>query len=181
MADFNQAFNYLMKWEDDGLTGRVTTDDGGRTRFGIAERYHPSLTATGFFDVMPKAQAIETAKSTYQNAEWHAMAGDKIAVQALANKMLSLGVDIGIVAVIRWAQEAAGVHVDGQVGPDTLAAWNKATGPTGAGAAFHAISIDAEAHYRQRADVDPADKKYLNGPNAWLARAQDPATEVAAV
>lgn len=173
MADFNQAFNYLMKWEDDGLTGRVTKDDGGRTRFGIAERYHPYLTATGFFDVMPNAKAIELAKSAYEHAEWHAMSGDKIASQALANKMLSLGVDIGIVAVIRWAQEAAGVHVDGQVGPDTLAAWNKDSG-----AAFHAISIDAEAHYRQRADVEAADRRYLGG---WLARAQDPATEVIAV
>lgn len=173
MADFNQAFNYLMKWEDDGLTGRVTKDDGGRTRFGIAERYHPYLTATGFFDEMPKVIAIELAKSTYQHAEWHAMAGDKIASQVLANKMLSLGVDIGIVAVIRWAQEACSLTVDGQVGPQTLAAWNK-----DAGAAFHAISIDAEAHYRQRADVEPADRRFLIG---WINRAKDPAAEVVPV
>jgi lysozyme family protein len=173
MADFNQAFDYLMRWEDDGLTGRVTKDAGGRTRFGIAERYHPYLTSTGFYDSMPKEEALMLAKDTYQHAEWHAMAGDKIASQELANKMLSLGVDLGIVAVIRWAQEAVGADVDGQAGPATLAAWN-----ADSGAAFHAISIDAEAHYRQRADVDAADKRFLQG---WMRRAQDPATEAAQV
>jgi lysozyme family protein len=164
MADFNVAFAYLMKWEDDGLTGRVTKDDGGRTRFGIAERYHPDLTQTGFYDLMPKDDAVLLAKETYERGEWHAMQGGKILSQELANKMLSLGVDLGMLAVIRWAQEAVDVTVDGQAGPQTIAAWNKH-----AGAAFHAISIDAEAHYRHRADVDPADQKYLHGPNAWLA------------
>jgi lysozyme family protein len=178
MADFDQAFAYLMKFEDEGLSGRVTKDAGGRTRFGIAERYHPELTHSGFYDDMSKYEALLLAKETYQQHEWHAMQGDKISSQELANKMLSLGVDIGIVAVIRWAQEAAHVDVDGQVGPATLAAWNKATGATGTGAVFHAISMDAEAHYRQRAQDDAADRKYLGG---WLKRAQDAATEVAKV
>jgi lysozyme family protein len=169
MADFNQAFNYLMRWEDDGLTGRVTTDDGGRTRFGIAERYHPDLTATGFFDVMPKDDAVLLAKETYERGEWHLISGDKLASQPFAQKLLSLGVDIGMVAVIRWAQEGVGVAVDGQVGPLTVARWN-----ADSDAAFHAISIDAEAHYRQRADVDPADRRFLVG---WINRAKDPAAE----
>lgn len=172
MADFNQAFNYLMKWEDDGLTGRVTADLGGRTRFGIAERYHPYLTSTGFYDDMPNAEAIVLAKSAYQHAEWTAMAGDKLASQPLANKMLSLGVDIGIMAIVRWAQDCAEVVVDGRVGPMTVRAWD-----IQAPAVFRCISLDAEAHYRQRADVEVADKKYLGG---WIKRAQDPAVMEAA-
>ena len=171
MADFDQAFVYLMSFEDAGMTGRITQDDGGRTRFGVAERYHPYLTPTGFFDKMPREEAIMLTQSTYEHGEWHAMAGDKIASQELANKILSLGVVLGIVRVIRWAQEAAGVHVDGQPGTDTIAAWN-----SDSAAPFHAISLDAEAHFRQRALEEPADAKYLNG---WLRRAQDAATLMA--
>jgi lysozyme family protein len=172
MADFDHAFTYLMKWEDDGLTGRVTTDDGGRTRFGIAERFHPDLTATGFFDVMPKDDAVLLAKDTYQRGEWHQLSGDALASQPLANKLLSLGVDLGMVTVIRWAQDCAEVVVDGRVGPMTVRAWN-----IQAPAIFRCVSLDAEAHYRQRAEEKPHLSVDLKG---WVRRAQDPATEVLA-
>lgn len=168
MADFDQAFDYLMRWEDDGLTGRVTRDAGGRTRYGIAERYHADLAHTGFYDTMPNDEALQVAKGVYFRGEWHVMHGADISSQELANKMLSLGVDLGIVAVIRWAQEAVHVDVDGQVGPITRAAWN-----SDSASPFHAISLDAEAHYRQRADEDSEARQYLKG---WIRRAQDPAT-----
>lgn len=166
MADYNQAFAYLMSFEDAGMTGRITTDDGGRTRFGIAERFHAYLTSTGFFDSMPKEEAIMLAQSTYEHGEWAALGGEQIISQEFANKMLSLGVDLGMNRVIRWAQEAVGVQVDGQPGSATIAAWN-----ADSMVPFHIISIDAEAHYRQRA-LEPQNARFLNG---WLRRAQDPA------
>lgn len=172
MADFNLAFAYMMSFEDAGMKGTITKDDGGRTRFGIAERYNPYLSPSGFFDRMPREEAVMLAQSTYEHGEWHAMAGDKIASQELANKILSLGVNMGIVKVIRWAQEAAGVHVDGQPGSQTIAAWNADSATP-----FHAIAMDAEAHYRQRVQDEPANGRYLNG---WLRRAQDSAAAVLA-
>lgn len=172
MADFNQAFNYLMKWEDDGLTGRVTEDDGGRTRFGIAEVYHPELTPQGFFDLLPNAEALMLARDTYERGEWHLLSGDQLQSQPLANKLLSLGVDLGVVTVIRWAQDCAEVVVDGHAGPLTVRAWN-----IQAPAVFRCLSLDAEAHYRQRVEERPHLSVDLKG---WLARAQDPATEVSA-
>jgi lysozyme family protein len=167
MADIDTAFKYLMVFEDDGMTGRVTKDDGGRTRFGIAEKFHPALTDLGFFDDMPKDGAILLAKATYEQHEWRAMQGNEIYSQPLANKLLSLGVNLGMGTVIRWAQDVAEIAADGAVGPKTLAAFN-----ANAGEIFRGISLDAEAHYRQRAKNKPALQMYLKG---WLRRAQDSA------
>src|SRR5438270_12221747 len=116
MANFDQAYAYLMSFEDAGMAGKVTKDAGGRTRFGIAERFHGYLTSTGFFDKMPREEAIMLAKSTYEHGEWAAMQGESIVSQELANKMLSLAVNLGTRMVVRWAQEASGVHVDGVPG-----------------------------------------------------------------
>lgn len=171
MADFDAAFTYLMKWEDDGLTGRVTEDDGGRTRFGVAEVYHPEFTPQGFFDKLPNAEALMLAKDTFQRGEWTQMGGDKISSQQLANKLLSLSGPLGMPRVIRWAQECADVVVDGRAGPMTVRAWN-----IQAPSIFRCISLDAEAHFRQRVEEQPHLKVDLKG---WLRRAQDLALEAA--
>src|SRR5262245_63220224 len=43
MAEFKPAFAFTLQHEDPGGTGKVTEDGGGRTRFGIAARFHPDL------------------------------------------------------------------------------------------------------------------------------------------
>jgi lysozyme family protein len=165
MADFDVAFEYLMGWEDDHQhPGRITSDEGGRTRFGIAENWHHDLTALGFFDEMPYEEAFMLAKQTYRENEWHQMQGDRLSSQALANKWLSLGVNLGMGRVVRWAQEAAGATPDGFVGPNTLRAINGASSRV-----FQSISTDAEAQYRQDAEKQPGDLK------GWLRRSGDSA------
>ena len=162
MADLNTALIYLMRWEDDGLTGRITQDDGGRTRFGIAERFHPEVSAFGFFDI-PKIDALPIAYAIYRRCYWNVMLGNKIDSQALANKLLSLGVNLGMVRVIRWAQGCAGVNTDGEAGPETIAAWN-AKSPEAC------LVSRAVIHYRGRVSAKPHLAVDLDG---WLRRAQD--------
>ena len=43
MADFKPAFAFALLHEDATQSGKVTMDAGGRTRFGIAEKFHPDL------------------------------------------------------------------------------------------------------------------------------------------
>jgi hypothetical protein len=43
MADFKPAFLFTLQHEDSTRSGKVTIDAGGRTRFGIAEKFHPDL------------------------------------------------------------------------------------------------------------------------------------------
>ena len=41
MADFKKAIEFVLKHEDAKLTGEVTHDSGGTTKFGISQRAHP--------------------------------------------------------------------------------------------------------------------------------------------
>ena len=171
MANYQAAFDYLMRWEDiesNGQpTGAETTDAGGRTRLGIAEVYHPEFTASGFYDTMPLPQALVLAETYYRGGEWAQDKGDSLLSQTLANKLFSLGVNLGMRRVVRWAQADLGLDTDGIVGPVTLTQLNAAPLE-----AFSAITVAAVAHYQERAmDEAQAGRDY---PLVGLVRrAQD--------
>jgi hypothetical protein len=93
LADFQPAFTFVMSHEDTGLTGKVTEDAGGRTRFGIAEKFHPGLPA-GFFSG-PAAEALEVAEQIYQRDYWKQLRLDELDNQNIANKILDMAVNMG--------------------------------------------------------------------------------------
>jgi lysozyme family protein len=41
MSDLKKSAQFVLENEDAGLTGKVTTDAGGTTKYGIAGRYNP--------------------------------------------------------------------------------------------------------------------------------------------
>jgi hypothetical protein len=55
MENVTAFVDFVLRHEDAKLSGvitRIQGDSGGRTRFGIAERWHPELTSTGFYTTM---------------------------------------------------------------------------------------------------------------------------------
>lgn len=90
MADFNIAFRHLMGWEDEGNTGRVTTDAGGLTRYGITSNAYPSL------DI--KSLTLQNAYKIYLQDFWLNKQSNvsEWTSQAAANKFLQLAVNLGI-------------------------------------------------------------------------------------
>ena len=76
MAHFEEALNFVLRNEDPHLTGVVTKDSGGRTRFGIAERFHPEL-GEDFYQG-PLESALETARELYRSEYWRTIRGDEI-------------------------------------------------------------------------------------------------------
>ncbi len=123
MANVNVSFEYLMSWEDPKKSGVVTTDAGGRTRFGWAERYNRDLAATGFYE-MPTADALVLAKQRTIVKYWKPMQGDLILRQCVADKILSMGFNLWLPTVVVWVQSSLGLHEDGIVGAETLAQIN---------------------------------------------------------
>lgn len=83
--------------------------------------------------------------------------------QAVANKVYDSGVNQGTGTAARILQECLGVSVDGELGSVSLAAANKADGPTLA----QAFKEARKTHYRQLVEKHPANAQYLN---VWLAR-----------
>jgi lysozyme family protein len=165
MADLDLAIRYTLSFEDESLSGVITHDAGGCTRFGIAEKFHPELAGTTFFTTMPSGQALRQAEAIYATDYCIPLAIDRISDQNVANKLLSLGTNCGVGVAARWLQEVVGVAVDGTIGILTIAATNQMD----ATKVVAGLKAKAVAYYRQLAQANPLDQQYLGG---WLRRAE---------
>ncbi len=88
-------------------------DAGGRTRWGISQRTYPTLDIRR----LTRAEAI----ALYRRDFWTPIQGDALP-PALAFQALDAAVNHGVGRTVRWLQRLAGVRIDGQLGPVTLAA-----------------------------------------------------------
>jgi len=168
MANFEQALTFVLRNEDPHLSGVVTEDSGGRTRFGIAERFHPDQGAE--FYEGPLESALEAAGEIYRSEYWRAIRGDEINDQSIATKLLDMAVNMGVRQAIVLCQRALNVsgfrvHEDGLFGSRTLAAINLADVAL---LSAHLRECCA-AFYQHLAAVRPEAQQYLHG---WLARAR---------
>ncbi len=140
MADINQAVQFVLLQEDSHLSGDVTQipgDRGGRTRFGLAERWHPALVEQGFFDVedgspkIPNEEALAIAEKVYEEEYAAPLSLAEIDVQGVADRVLSFAVNEGpreATLLLQRALNSCGCNLstDGVFGPATLAAVNAA-------------------------------------------------------
>jgi hypothetical protein len=74
VENFEKAFEFLMKYE--GYKSNHKNDPGGRTIYGISERYHPGVVKK-LWD-LPKDVALEEAKIFYKREYWNKIDGDDI-------------------------------------------------------------------------------------------------------
>jgi lysozyme family protein len=170
MADFKAAFAFVLQHEDSTCSGKVTVDAGGRTRFGIAEKFHPDLPEEFFAG--PAEEALAEAEKIEQREYWEAMRLDEVKNQKVANKLFDMGVNMGARQAAFYAQRAANalaasdarIAEDAVIGPRTLAAIN-----AGDPIAYYQLLCEfSAAYYRHLAAVNPAQAVNLAG---WLKRA----------
>jgi lysozyme family protein len=170
MANFDSCVEWVLRFEDSTLSGKVVVlaDGAGRTRFGITEKNHPDLSPDFF--TTDAATALAEAKDIYRANEWAQLCGDALTSDAVAATLLSFAVNDGERFEARVLQRILGVTPDGAIGPVTVAAANAQDGPTLAGQLREAQA----AHYRALAATNPNDQQYLgstNPPRGWLGRA----------
>jgi lysozyme family protein len=168
MASVVSAINYTMRQEDRSMSGIVKDDprdSGGRTRYGIAERFHPELKARGFFDWMTDDEALKVAQSYYVTEYCVPLHLCSIADQQVANALVSFAVNEGVKTSIKVAQSALGLDCDGILGPATLSAINAK------GFMFLKL-LEAKqiAHYESIVAANPKDRAFLNG---WINRVKE--------
>jgi lysozyme family protein len=170
MADFKPAFAFVLLHEDAARLDKVTVDAGGRTRFGIAEKFHPDLPKDFFTG--PADDALQMAEKIEEHDYWDAMRLSEIEDQNVANKLLDMGVNMGVRQAALYSQRAvnalagnARVTADGVIGEKILAAVN-ALEPL----AYRQMLCELSAeHYERVAAANPAQTVNLKG---WLARAE---------
>ncbi len=174
MADFNKAFENTMQHEDSTHVGKVTVDAGGRTRFGIAAKFHPDL-AEEFF-TRSAEEALEDAEQIEQRDYWDRMRLSEVENQNVANKLFDMEVNMGVHQASIYAQRVTNFLLECQGGGDVRVAED---GMIGDKTLEQINMIDpvymlqylrefSAAHYRHIVAVNPAQAVNLEG---WLRRA----------
>jgi lysozyme family protein len=134
MASVHDAITFCLKLEDAEMSGVVTDrkyDHGGRTRWGLAERWHPELTQIGYYDKMSREDSLDWAMCVYEGAYAKPLAIEQIVDQRVANSMLSMGIVSGTHPAALLLQDAlcvigSKVGLDGAIGQETIDAANRA-------------------------------------------------------
>jgi lysozyme family protein len=169
MATFDEALTFVLRNEDPHLSGIVTEDSGGRTRFGIAERFHPELGDD--FYAAPLEIALEKARRIYRSDYWGAIRGDEIDDQRAATKLLDMAVNMGVRQAVVLCQRAVNgsdqMHLveDGVLGQQTLNSINQSEPHE----LLQHLREACGTFYQHLAAVRPEAQMYLRG---WLVRAR---------
>lgn len=175
MADLMQAEEFVIREEDCTLSGTVTDtpgDAGGKTRFGIASRFHPELVSSGFYSTMSRAEALQIAEQTMVAQYAKPLCIAQIADARLAWSLLSFGVNAGTETAARVMQHAVNavcglspvLTVDGTIGPKTIEAMNRC----GVGWLLSSFRLKMVAYYVSICRANATQLEFLCG---WLDRA----------
>lgn len=106
---FDKAFAKLIDHEG-GLVNNPA-DKGGLTKYGISQRAYPHLDIASL--------TLQDVRELYKRDYWDRAQCDRLHPD-VAFQVFDGAVNSGMGNSIRWMQEAAGVAVDGIVGPLTL-------------------------------------------------------------
>ena len=179
MADIAVAIVFVIALEDDhqhpGCITQLRGDSGGRTRLGIAQRWHPDLTKSGFYDGDPIAGSVNPlrwtpttvseeagagiAASVYQRQYAEPLMLSEIGSQDLANRLLAFAVNEGLRQAVVLLQRCLDTAADGEMGPNTL---SQANGRD-AGALIASMKAEQVAFYRNLAANNPNLAEYAGG------------------
>lgn len=118
--EFNRAFDLVIKHE--GGYVDHPSDPGGATRYGVTERVARANGHTGSMRDLPLAFAREIYRRLY----WDAVRADSLPPE-IRFHVFDAAINSGPTQAVKWLQQAAGVAVDGKLGPQTLGAAGRVT------------------------------------------------------
>jgi lysozyme family protein len=137
MANFNISYSLTMAAE--GGYANNPADTGGETFMGVARKKNPNWSGWAIVDAVKATHpanlnaalkantALLGAISDFYIANyWNPNQTGAINSQQIANQVFDTSVNCGVGRGAEFLQQAAGVTVDRQVGPNTLAAVNGA-------------------------------------------------------
>lgn len=132
-------------------------DRGGETKFGVARNANPDLNITTL--------TWEQAKEVYYVRYWLAGKCDRLPGR-IAVLHFDGCINHGIVRASKFLQRSVGAYPDGAIGEKTLAQIDKYD----EFGICENICNDREAFYKNLANTNPSQKRFLAG---WLRRIQE--------
>jgi lysozyme family protein len=165
MADFNPAFDIMIRNEGGYQLTNVAGDRGGQTYAGIARNMHPEWPGWRIIDRgdMANLELSQLVRDFYKANYWDRVSADGIARQAIAESLFDFAVNAGPAVASKLAQLVVGAVPDGRIGPKTLDALN---------ALDEAVfvlkyAIAKVARYAEICNKDRSQSKFLLG---WINR-----------
>lgn len=165
MAQFDPAFESLIRNEGGYKLHQVAGDRGGMTYAGISRVMNPQWPGWAFIDrgEIPPSQLV---RDFYRAGYWEPIRGDDLP-QDVSRSIFDFAVNSGApgrpTVAIKLAQAVVGTTPDGVLGPKTLAAL-QALDPQFFKAAYALARI---ARYRDIVTRDRTQQKFLLG---WINR-----------
>lgn len=153
MANFDLAIPKLLKKE--GGLSNDKNDRGGLTKYGIAQKFYPTLDIANLTE--------EQAAAIYRRDYWNPLRLDEVESQIKAELIFESGVNFGIKTIAKIAQTIVDAQPDGIIGAKSLAAIN-AMDDTVFALSFKLAAVD---RYRRICNADKKQKDFLLG---WLNR-----------
>jgi lysozyme family protein len=140
MADFLKSYNKLKVYE--GVYSSNSVDKGGETFRGISRHYHPDWKGWKLIDaakegdnfyneLLGSSELAEMVKIFYRKKYWNNFRGDDLFSQLIADELLELSVNLGLLDGIEIIQSVINllnrneklyydIIVDGIFGDETL-------------------------------------------------------------
>jgi lysozyme family protein len=127
MANFDPAFEKMIRNEGGYKLINVASDRGGQTYAGIARNYHPNWAGWRYIDAndLTNLQLSDLVGSFYKTEFWDKLSGDAITRQITAESLFDFAVNAGVKTALKLAQITLGTVPDGSLGPVTLGKLNE--------------------------------------------------------
>lgn len=174
MANFINAYNLTMAAE--GGYANNPADPGGETFKGVSRNNNPNWSGWATIDAIKatsppslnaalnaNAGLLNQIQSFYQINYWNVNQTGSINDQQIANQVFDTSVNMGTGRGAQFLQQAAGVTVDRQVGPQTLAAVNGADAQT----LYNAFIAIRKQYYINLIAANPNLAQFKN---SWFSR-----------
>lgn len=128
MANFEPAFEQMIKDEGGYVLHEIPGDTGGVTYAGIARNKNPQWAGWALVDKKEFGGSLTTMVRDFYRAEfWGKMRGDELTNQDVANTIFNFGVNAGMSMAVKLAQLVVGATPDGGIGPKTVERLNQIT------------------------------------------------------
>lgn len=126
MAEYEPAYNKMIRNEGGYKLHAVSGDRGGQTYAGIARNYHPNWPGWRYIDDQQTdaAELTRLVFDFYESGYWRRIRGEDIASQVVAETIFDFAVNAGVKTASKLAQIVVDATPDGVIGPKTLAKIN---------------------------------------------------------
>jgi len=165
MADFDPAFEIMIRNEGGFRLTDIPGDRGGQTYAGIARNFHSAWPGWAHIDAgrLDSPDLSKQVRDFYKTQFWDRVSGDAIREQKIAEAIFDFAVNAGVGTSAKLAQLAVDVVPDGRIGAKTLEKLN-AQNPAAFVLEFAVLKM---ARYAEICNRDRTQSKFLLG---WLNR-----------